>query len=185
MTEFDKKARTREWREFYRELKAIAEPSERRLIEFEKAAIEFSKILVTMLYAINAGGLIGLPSIASLSGLSLQPTERVWLLKTSAAFFGTGLLLAGLCALLVHLNYRSHADATQFGIDEEIYRHCKLTDIYEGNNQIIEAAHAQREKDKPVLNRWISWTYRGSYVAGVGSLGLFLSGCWWIGSRIV
>jgi hypothetical protein len=47
-----------------KEIRALCEPFDKRAVEYSKASVEFSKILVTNLNLINAGGLLATPTIA-------------------------------------------------------------------------------------------------------------------------
>ncbi|GEP00601.1 hypothetical protein [Methylobacterium haplocladii] len=76
-----------------------------------KHSVEFSKLIITNLQIINAGGLLAVPTVsASVLGLTgLNHTERLLYLGLPMAVFALGLLLATLCSYFTYRNYLAHA----------------------------------------------------------------------------
>jgi hypothetical protein len=168
------------WQKWTAIEKAAAEPFEKDVLEYRKAAAEFSKLLVTNLHLINAGALLAVPTLSAFLGFTAAPRpDKLWLIGVPVACFTTGLLFAALCALATHRNFMWHADFAEWS------RHKKLREI--------ETAHPgtrtpeRGESRSKALNeinahlsnseRRISRTYYAGHITGWISALCFISGC--------
>ncbi len=92
-----------------KEVRALCEPFDKRIVEYSKASVEFSKILVTNLNLINAGGLLATPTIAKFLGFDMmRPAVKIVVLTVPGALFLAGLVCAALCALATYINFQRH-----------------------------------------------------------------------------
>jgi hypothetical protein len=167
-----------------KEIRALCEPFDKRAVEYSKASVEFSKILVTNLNLINAGGLLATPTIAKFLGFdAMRPAVKVVALTVPSVLFLLGLVCAALCALLAYINFKRHA-SNEGWLREGQYINMKLhfpllpgeepyTDYY----QDIAKATKEIDNSRKAINR--------SYYAGIGfgvsSVIFFVAACCFYG----
>jgi hypothetical protein len=173
------------WLRFQSEVRDAAEIFEKRAIEYHKAGVEFSKILVTNLFVLNAGGLIALPALSTFLGVAALPgPTRSWVLWLSAAGFGAGLLMAALCALVTYLNYHAFVDCAVAERDLAMFNVATAF----GKNGPIQA-EIQRAKEPYIadvqqLTNKINLTFRLGHVFGWLSILSFIGAGVWLGTQL-
>lgn len=106
----------RDWLTYGRARKDVGEFYDRRAIESQKIASEFSKIIVTNLHFINAAGLGAVPTLSSsLLGISgLDRYGRFYYLGIPMSVFALGLIFASLCAFQTYRNFSAAAQFSEY-----------------------------------------------------------------------
>jgi hypothetical protein len=155
-------------------------------MEYGKASVEFSKLLVTNLHLINAGGLLATPTIAKFLGYeAMRPAIRVAVLTTPPVLFLAGLLCAAGCALSAYVNFQKHARSQNLLRDEQllaIKTHFPL--LPDEKPYTMTAYHADLASIRRVQaknDRAIQKTYRLGISFGLLSLLFFSLACGFYG----
>lgn len=163
-----------------KEKRAIGEPYEKRAIEYSKASVEFSKILLTNIHLINAGSLLATPTIAKFLGYeTLKPGTQTLLLVLPPVFFLSGLVCAALSALATYRNFQLHAADEMYDRARALANARRFFPLIAGEppyttyeTELEEIEEKQRKNDNAI---------QSTYVRGLGfgfaSIGCFLAGC--------
>ncbi|MGO4738629.1 hypothetical protein AB4099_18925 [Bosea sp. 2KB_26] len=174
-----------DWLRYWKEARAAAEPFEKRAVEYHKAGVEFSKLLVTNLFVLNAGGLVAIPALTAFLGIgALPPADRGFVVGLAAAGFGSGLLFAALCALVTYKNYHTFVSGC------ELERNRALFDVnwlLKRNGRTLE--ESQKERDEigtqlAAVEKKIGRTYVAGHVFGWLSIMAFTASSVWLATRL-
>lgn len=169
------------WMRYLRETRAAAEPWEKQAIEYQKFSLEYSKLLVTNLYVINAGGLLSLPVLSNFLGISPLPrAERLWVLGLGAGGFVLGLLLAAMCSLAVYFNYQRHAEHARSRAAEDQYSVGVTLGIQGKDKDERDRIQAELKEDIASLVRGVNRTFFLAHGAGWLSIASFLAAAYWL-----
>ncbi len=162
-----------------KELRAISEPYEKRATEYHKASVEFSKILLTNIHLINAGGLLATPTIAKFIGYdSLTAANQAAIIVLPPVMFLLGLLFAALSALATYRNFQLHADDELFQRNKDLAsakRHFPLLPNeapYSSYEDDIAEVNTAKDENISEINK----TYKYGLGFGFASIGCFLLG---------
>jgi hypothetical protein len=163
-----------------KEIRTISEQYDKRSLEYGKASVEFSKLLVTNLHLINAGGLLATPTLAKFVGYEVMRAKvQTLVLTLPPVLFLLGLISAAVCALATSRNFHKHAPAAVLDKEEQIAAartHFPLLPdeepytAYEQDKHLIDEA---RKKN----NRSIQRTYFTGLGSGTLSIIFFAAGC--------
>jgi hypothetical protein len=163
-----------------KEKRAVGEPFEKRAIEYSKASVEFSKILLTNIHLINAGSLLATPAIAKFLGYeTLKAGPQTLILVLPPVFFLFGLVFAAFSALSTYRNFQLHAADEMYDRDRALVGlqlHFPLMPSESPYNS-YEADVSKIEKAKRKNARAVQSTYVRGLGFGFASIGCFLAGC--------
>jgi DNA topoisomerase IB len=147
-------------------------------LEYQRIAAEFSKLIVTNLFLLNAGGLVALPATANYAAGSAAPAHvKLISVQWPASCFILGLILAGVCSWYVYQNYQANFKKALAVQQAEVNE--KLQYQYATEPAREAAERARQEHLKEVAERAASTekTYKRAHALGFASVFAFVMGC--------
>jgi hypothetical protein len=151
-------------------------------------ASEASKIIITNLFVINAGGLVALPSLSGfLTDRTLSHELRWQAAVPPAGLFIAGLILAGVCAWLTYFNFVANAKTAEERGFEEVTGKYLRTDVFRESpltperQKAVEAKEQQHKADAEGYLKTTRWTFLAAHAAGILSIICFIAACLYLG----
>ncbi|WP_170245877.1 hypothetical protein [Methylobacterium gnaphalii] len=160
--------------------KDISEVFHAKTADAQKLSTEFSKLIITNLQFINAGGLLAVPSLStSFLGLSqLQHCEKMLYLGLPMAIFTIGLLSASLSALFTYFNYQAVAQNNMYIAAEALH---VVDEALPNMPPEIRASNELTKREvsskQAISQRSIRRNYYCAFIAGWTSIGSFIASC--------
>jgi hypothetical protein len=165
------------WWEF--ELKT-RELYQKRYADAYKQASEFSKLVLTNLHLINAGGLVALPWLASFTNTAgLPTTEKFAALGPSIGCFIAGLACAALSSLFTYYNLmrigeRAETDENREITDKRQYHPLSSQPDFQS---LLKNSLEEYQRLIERIDRRVGKNYRAGHAAGWLSAIFFVAGC--------
>ena len=171
------------WADWNRWEIAIRDFHEKRALEAQKASTEFSKLVITNLSLINAGGLLALPATATFIGVPSTPAEKFNFVGIPAILYIAGLFCGLLCGYVTYRNYQYGQSSIWPAYHQEIARLRKDMPWMKSNAEFqaqVTAALDSSTTDLEAKNRWVQITYYGALALGWIAAGCFLCASGWL-----
>ncbi|WP_158811075.1 hypothetical protein [Beijerinckia sp. L45] len=158
----------------------LAELFERRSTDAQKLSTEFSKLIITNLIVLNAGGLVSIAPISAFFGLNGSTWhERLGIFGVPACFYVAGLLLGMFCSLGTYYNYQMHAHLalthSELAILEARVERSLITENPKWHSELVAQRPTIQDTSASIVSK-IRWTFIGSHIIGWASLLCFLAG---------
>lgn len=167
----------RDWATYVKAQKDIDEVPERRALEAQRLASEFSKLVIINLQFINAGSLLAVPTLANnLLGLSgLSRSDKLYYIGIPMGMFAIGLISASLASFSAYCNYEAIGAqwvAVKDWREFDLARHNPRLEARPWD-EMKEAAEKKRQRGALMATFWL-WS---SLVSGWLSVFLFIGAC--------
>jgi hypothetical protein len=156
----------------------LREFHQREMLDARKASTQFSKLILSNLCFINAGGLASLPVIATFLRLEQTATQRIELFLLPTVGFIFGLLLALLSAFFTYKNFSFWRDLAERNCDTDIasYTRGHAPENSEFRAQVEASLDKAKTRSEKAMGR-VNWSYSLGMICGWLSMGLFCVSC--------
>jgi hypothetical protein len=166
----------------------IREINQKDALDFEKISSEFSKLIVSNLFMMNAGGLGSIPAVSIFLDLNkLSVINRIELLKCPFITFGFGAFLALASAFAAYINYQAGAAHSKWTMRNELSMCRKFHPAYQTNEEfskMIEAEIVSSRKGAEKAWKRLRCFLWVSIGCGFGALLAFIVGCVLLGLNV-
>ncbi|MCW2314886.1 hypothetical protein M2322_000406 [Rhodoblastus acidophilus] len=153
-----------------------------RYLEAFKAVHEYSKLAISNLILINAGGIAAIPVISSFVKLdSLGANDRIDLFKGPALGFAIGLFLALVCLMASYFNanyFIAHSDSSLSHAANIFWKNHPTYQQSDKYKDIVDNACCVAERQSIEHGMKINIWQAFGIIAGLLSAGSFVISCW-------
>jgi|GEM_PF-4140228 len=160
----------------------IREYHEKRFLEAQKTAIEFTKIIISNLIWINSAGIGSLPAILALLDIkATTPVDKFNLTYLPGIVFSIGLISAFICAYLIYLNFSKIADTYNAENQKEINEFYGNLYFIHSNKELkgyYDNLSKNGDNFARTSRKWVVFYFWASRLTGWFSLFCFIGGCY-------